>query len=66
VGWLGDDGLLTAAVGDADRVGGALLALDDACLAVEPGVVATVGDAGIDREVDAVAVLELLDGSLGR
>jgi len=66
VGWLGDDGLLTAAVGDADLVGGALLALDGAGLAVEPGVVATVWDARVDREVDAVALLELLDGPLGR
>jgi hypothetical protein len=63
---LDDEGLGRVAVGDLDLIGLALLADDLAGVTVEPRVVPTVGDAGVDLHVDLLADLELLDRSLGR
>jgi uncharacterized protein (UPF0212 family) len=60
-----DDGLVLAAVVDAYLVGGTLLTDDDAGVAVEAGVEAAIGDAGVRLEVDGLALVEVLDGLLG-
>lgn len=66
MGGLCDQGLSLAAVGDLDLVGRALLAGDDAGVAVESGMEAPVGDARVDLEVDALALLEASDRALWR
>src|SRR5699024_12715460 len=60
-----DQGFLLATVFDPNAVGVALSAEHLAGVAVESGMEAPVGNARVEREMDAFAVREVLDSALG-